>query len=311
MEQHLEDRTMKKQILSLSVAAATALAGAMPASYADDEDEFDCIGLLVQSRFALANCMVESAVAIAAAAASDNGCQAGEWEIDSIVPEFYQATIPIQGLAHVYNGLDSYDLTGQSSAQLQNNVNCQVNTTSSGNTYVGEELTYSAGSGNYYVDAVIDKDNYLLCITQSVSEGNIAIGDEDFDEQNYLMFDNEDDIRANGLVSIYGSTGGGNGQGSGNGGSSTTTLLSDWIVNETAKIPEEVCIPDAVENYPEDCDLGEFDLTATTNDVESGCKIEVDGTIQNLLSYTVEGLEGGLTIAGTLSVGPDDVDDDD
>ena len=214
---------MKKHILSLSVAAAIALACAIPASYADDDDEFDCIGLLVQSRFALANCMVESAVAIAAAAASENGCEAGEWEIESIVPELYLATIPIQGLAHVWNTQDAYDLTGQSSAQLQNNVNCQVNTTSSGNTYVGEELTYSAGSGNYYVDAVIDKDNFLLCISQSVSEGNIAIGDDDFDEQNYLTFSNEDDIQASGLVSISGSSGGG-GNGNGGGGGTTTLL---------------------------------------------------------------------------------------
>ena len=296
---------MKKNILSLSVAAAIALACAIPASYADDDDEFDCIGLLVQSRFALANCMVESAVAIAAAAASENGCEAGEWEIESIVPELYLATIPIQGLAHVWNTQDAYDLTGQSSAQLQNNVNCQVNTTSSGNTYVGEELTYSAGSGNYYVDAVIDKDNFLLCISQSVSEGNIAIGDDDFDEQNYLTFSNEDDIQASGLVSISGSSGGG-GNGNGGGGG-TTTLLSGWVIDETAKIPEDVC--NDLQN-PENCDLGPFNMTATTNDIGSGCKIEVDGTIQNLLSYIVEGAEGGLTIAGTLSVGPDTGDED-
>ena len=303
---------MKKQILSLSVAAAIALAGAVPASYADDDDEFDCIGLLVQSRFALANCMVESAVAIAAAAASENGCQAGEWAIESIVPEFYLATIPIQGLAHVSNGLDSYDLTGQSSAVLQNNVNCQVSTTSSGNTYVGEELIYSVGSGNYYVDAVIDKDNYLLCITQSVSDGNIALGDDDFDEQNNLSFANEDDIQANGLLSISESSGGGNGKGNGNGGpGSTTTLLSGWVLSEAAEIPEDVCLPEDVENYPDDCDLDDFNMTATTNDIASGCKIEVMGTVQNLLSYTVEGEEGGLTIAGTLSVGPADEEDDD
>ena len=51
-------------------------------------------------------------------------------------------------------------------------------------------------------------------------------------------------------------------------------------------------------------------MTATTNGIGSGCKIEVDGTIQNLLSYIVEGAEGGLTIAGTLSVGPDTGDED-
>jgi hypothetical protein len=74
----------------------------------------------------------------------------------------------------VYNSQDAYELTGQSSAQLQNDVNCQVNTTTEGNTFAGVELIYSAGSGNSYVDAVIDRDNYLLCISQSVSEGNIS-----------------------------------------------------------------------------------------------------------------------------------------
>ena len=287
---------MKKHILSLSVVAAVALAGVVPYTYADD-DEIDCDGVLVQSRFALANCMVESAVAIAAAAASDNGCQAGEWAIESIVPELYLATIPVQGLAHVYNGEDAYDLTGQSSAQLQNNVNCQVNTTSSGNTYDGEELTYSAGSGNFYVDAVIDKDDYLLCITQSVSDGNIALGDDDFDEQNNLSF--SDDIEATGLVSIS--------QSKGRGRNATTEVLSAWTVDEEVDMPDEVC--SNLQN-PGECDLGEFEMTATSDDIAGGCKIEVEASILNLVSYIVEGEEGGLTIAGILSVGPDDGDDD-
>jgi hypothetical protein len=297
---------MKKKLLSLSVAAAIASIGVVPATYAED----DCLGLLVQSRFALANCMVESAVAIAASAASGNDCQAGVWTIESIVPELVYQTIPIQGLTLVYNGLDAYELTGQSSAQLQNNVNCQVNTTTEANTFDGVDLTYSAGSGNSYVDAVIDKDNYLLCITQSVSEGNISLGDDDFDETNYLAFENEDDVRASGLITISGASGGGgNGPGNGNGGGGTTTLLSTWNVTETAKIPEEVC-EDLLN--PENCALGTFNMTATTNDIATGCKIEVNATIQNLLSYIVEHEEGGLTIAGTLSVGPDiDEEDDD
>ena len=295
---YFEDRLMKKHILSLSVAAAIALTGVAPFSYADDDDEVDCDGILVQSRFALANCMVESALAIAAAAASDNGCEAGEWAIESIVPELAYTTIPVQGLARVYNGDDFYELTGQSSAQLQNNVNCQVNTTTEDNTFDGEDLTYSAGSGNYYLDAVIDKDAYLLCITQSVSDGNIALGDEDFEEDNHLLF--SDDIEATGMVTIS--------QTRGRGNRATTEVLSGWAIDETADIPDEVC-EDLL--HPENCDLGEFSMTATTNDIGSGCQIEVEGTILNLLSYIVEHESGGLTIAGTLSVGPANGDDDD
>jgi hypothetical protein len=279
---------MKKQLLSLSVAAAIALVGVVPASYADDDDE--CDGVLVQSRFALANCMVESAVAIAAAAAGENGCKAGEWTIEAIVPELYLATIPIQGLTHVYNGTDRYDLTGQSSAQLQNNVNCQVNTTASANSFDGQELTYSAGSGNYYVDAIIDKDDNMLCITNALSAGNIALGDDDFNEQDSLMFEDEDDaIEAAGLLSILKSRG--------RGRNTVTELVSGWVVDEAVSIP----------------DLGEtaeegFEMTATSNDIASGCKIEIEGSVQNLVSYTVEGEEGGLTITGTLSVEPADED---
>jgi hypothetical protein len=139
------------------------------------------------------------------------------------------------------------------------------------------------------------------------------LGDDDFDETNYLAFENEDDVRASGLITISGASGsgGGNGNGPGNGGDgdSTTTLLSNWTVVETATIPEEVC-EDLLN--PENCTLGTYNMTATTNDVATGCKIEVDATVQNLLSYIVEHEEGGLTIAGTLSVGPDtgDVDDE-
>ena len=280
---------MKKHILSLSVAAAVALAGVVPVSYAE-EDDIECDGVLVQSRFALANCMLESAVAIAAAAASANGCQAGEWTIEAIVPEYYLQTIPIQGLAHVYNEVDHYDLTGQSSAQLQNNVNCQVNTTASENTFDGQELTYSAGSGNYYVDAIIDKDNYMLCITQSVSAGNIDLGDDDFNEQDNLAFEDEDGaIEAAGLLSIL--------QSRGRGRNTVSELVSGWVMDE------EVSIPELGETNEEG-----FELTATSNDIASGCKIEIEGTVENLLFDTVEGEEGGLTIAGTLSV--ESADDD-
>ena len=39
----------------------------------------------VQSRVALANCMIESAVAIAAAMVTENGCQQGEWALDTTI----------------------------------------------------------------------------------------------------------------------------------------------------------------------------------------------------------------------------------
>lgn len=97
---------MKHQLLGLSVAGTIALAGMVPVSFADDDV---CDGVLVQSRFALSNCMIESAVAIAASVATQNGCRAGEWNIQAVVPELYISTIPIQGYLVVSNGSgDSY-----------------------------------------------------------------------------------------------------------------------------------------------------------------------------------------------------------
>lgn len=280
---------MKKQLLSLSVASAIALAGAMPA-YAEDDD---CEGVEVQTRFALVNCLVESAVAIAAAAASDNdnNCAVGEWDIDAIVPEWWLAKIPIQGLAFVSNGVDSYELNGSSSAMLKNSVNCSISTAASDNTFDGKELIYSTGSGNFYVDAVVDKDSPTVCITESVSSGNIDLARDDFDEENHLSFEGEEDeISANGLLTIYAS-------GKGNNPNKPAVAISAWTVEEQVTIPE-------LGTIMEDA----FQLEATTGDI-GDCQIKIDASVQNLEFFEVEGESGGLTISGTMSVGPDDDDD--
>jgi len=282
---------MKHQLLSMSVAAAIAIVGVIPTTYAED-DEVDCDGILVQSRFALANCMVESIVAIAAAAASTNGCAAGEWSISAIVPEWYQATLPIQGLAYVSNGAgDTYELTGQSSAMLQNNVNCQVNTTDDENTFGDRELNYSSGSGNYYPNAVIDKDAYLLCISSSLSAGKISLNKQDFDETDSLSFDDEDDaIQAEGDLSIVYTTGH---------GQKAQEEVSLWEMDETVIIPDLQTELDDV-----------FSFTAATDDIGE-CKITINGSVENLEYNVVDEDIGGLTIEGTLSVGPDTEDGED
>jgi hypothetical protein len=272
---------MKKQLLSISIASAIAFAGSMPV-YAEDDD---CVE--VQTRFALANCLVESAVAIAAAAASQNGCQAGEWMIDAIVPEHVLSKIPIQGLAYVEGNGDFYELNGSSSAMLKNNVNCSVSTTASGNSFAGQPLTYATGSGNYYVDAIIEQTSPTVCISDSVSSGDIALGDDDYDENNDLSFEGEDDeISANGTLSIS--------ESAGKGQNAPSEVVSAWTVEEQAKIPE---LNDALEEA--------FQLEATTDDIDD-CQIKVKADILNLESYVVEGESGGLTISGVLAIGGDD-----
>ncbi|MEN8165909.1 MAG: hypothetical protein ABFR65_00340 [Pseudomonadota bacterium] len=286
---------MKKQLLSLSVASAIALAGAMPA-YAEDEE---CDGVLVQSRFALANCMVESAVAIAAAAATENGCQAGEWDLVVDVPETNFRLIPLQGAATISNGSgDFVELSGQSSALAQNNINCRVETNSTGNVFDGKELVYSPGFNNFYVDAIINRDEYVLCITESVSSGDIVLDGVKFDETNNLTFAEEDDaIVAEGLV-IIGESQGGGGGGSGQGsGGPDPDDLSIWEIDEAVVMP---AVGETVEEG--------FDLEAETDDIGK-CKIEVEAAIVDTQSSVNPAVSIDLAILGTLSV--EVVEDDD
>ena len=285
---------MERSLFNLTVVAAIAFAGVSSVATAEEE----CDGVLVQSRFALANCMIESAVAIAAAAATENGCAEGEWEIAAVVPELISSLIPLQGATYISNGNgDFVELTGQSSALEQNNINCRVATTSSGNVFDGKEVNYSPGFDNYYVDAILDRDSNLVCISESLSSGDIDLGGDDFDESNSLTFEGEDDsIDAEGLIIIGESQGqGGSGNGQGPGGPDPEDL-SIWEVDEEASIPP----------VGETAEEG-FELEAETDDI-GACKIAIEASIENLFSWTVEGVEGGLTISGTLSVEPDDED---
>jgi hypothetical protein len=286
---------MKGKLFNLTVMAAIAFAGISSVATAEEE----CDGVLVQSRFALANCMIESAVAIAAAAATENGCVAGEWDIEAVVPELITGLIPLQGATYISNdGGDFVELTGQSSALEQNNINCRVATTSSGNVFDGKEVNYSPGFDNYYVDAILDRDSNMVCISESLSSGDIDLGGDDFDESNSLTFEEDEDaIEAEGMLVIGESQGqGGSGHGQGPGGPEPVDL-SAWTVEE------EVLIPDVGETAEE-----AFELEAETDDIGSGCEIEIEAAVTNLESWVIEGETGGLTISGTLSIEPSEED---
>jgi hypothetical protein len=295
---------MKKQLLSLSVA--TALAGGIPSAYALEACEVEIngetvTGVLVQSRFALANCMLEAAVSMAKAAATKNGCEEGEWDIKAIVPEFISSTLPIQGTTTITGNGDEVEMNGVSSALEQNNVNCRITTTDSLNIFAGDEVTYSSGFNNFYVEAIIDKDSNKLCITSAVSSGDIKLGNDEYDEANELDFtyDAEDDaIDVDGWETISESQGGqgqGSGQGEGQGpGGNPGEELSYWDVEEEVIIPpqDDPPLPEA------------FELEAETDDIGTGCKVEIEASVENLFAYIIEGETGGLTISGTLSVEP-------
>lgn len=275
---------MKKTLLSVSIAAALALAGAMPASA---EDEIECDGVLVQSRFALANCMLESAVAIAAAVATQDGCNEGEWDIAAIVPEWVLATIPVQGYLTMSGGEDDLTLNGQASAMLQNDVSCRVATTDDLNTFAGRAVTYSSGSGNSYLDAVVDRDESLLCIKYATSAGNIDVEGSTlaYAEANSLEFQAEEDglIKAEGPLTISARRG------------RQVAMLSGWSLDE------EVLIPAVGETAPDG-----LELAAESDDFGgSVCKVKIEADVESLLYPTSE-TTGGLTIAGKLVVEEED-----
>jgi hypothetical protein len=275
---------MKKTLLSVSIAAALALAGAMPASA---EDEIECDGVLVQSRFALANCMLESAVAIAATVATQDGCNEGEWDIAAIVPEWVLATIPVQGYLTMSGGEDDLTLNGQASAMLQNDVSCRVATTDDLNTFAGRAVTYSSGSGNSYLDAVVDRDESLLCIKYATSAGNIDVEGSTlaYAEANSLEFQAEEDglIKAEGPLTISARRG------------RQVAMLSGWSLDE------EVLIPAVGETAPDG-----LELAAESDDFGgSVCKVKIEADVESLLYPTSE-TTGGLTIAGKLVVEEED-----
>jgi hypothetical protein len=275
---------MKKTLLSVSIAAALALAGAMPASA---EDEIECDGVLVQSRFALANCMLESAVAIAATVATQDGCNEGEWDIAAIVPEWVLATIPVQGYLTMSGGEDDLTLNGQASAMLQNDVSCRVATTDDLNTFAGRAVTYSSGSGNSYLDAVVDRDESLLCIKYATSAGNIDVEGSTlaYAEANSLEFQAEEDglIKAEGPLTISARRG------------RQVAMLSGWSLDE------EVLIPAVGETAPDG-----LELAAESDDFGgSVCKVKIEADVESLLYPTSE-TTGGLTISGKLVVEEED-----
>ena len=175
---------------------------------------------------------------------------------------------------------------------LKNNVNCSISTTASENTFDGQELNYSTGSGNYYVDAIIDMGSPTLCISSSVSSGDIALGDNDFDEENTLIFEAEDgEIEGSGVLSILQS------QGKGSNPNKPPEMLSGWSVEFKAMIPE---LGTAEQEA--------YEMEATTDDL-GNCQIKVEAAIENLTNYVEEGLSGGLTIYGTLEVESEAEDD--
>jgi hypothetical protein len=270
---------MNKPLLTIAVTTAIALAGAAPATQAQ---EVECDGVLVQSRLALTNCMVESAVAVAAALVSQEGCVAETWNIGALVDEYYLQTMPIQGSLTVAGGDDDFFLLNGKVAAVfnpaKNNVLCQVSSEDVENTLYGVPFTYSGGKDNLYPDAVIDRDESLVCVNDFSSAGNITIEEPPrprLEEVDELTFDETlGVITAGGYLTIL--------ERKGNNPSS-----EEWSLVEMIVLPPE-----------NSGNTDGFSLTASRS--INGCTITVNGDIFN----GADASPFWLTMDGTMSVSP-------
>lgn len=269
---------MNRKLLALVVSTAISLAGVTGSGQAQ---EVECDGVLMQSRLALANCMVESAVAIAAAVVKEEGCAVESWQVSALVDEYYLSTMPIQGSLVVQGGAngDFVLLNGKVAAVFnpaKNNVLCQVSSEDIENTLYGVPFTYSGGKDNLYPEAVIDKDEALVCIRDFSSAGNITIEAPPkprLQELDSLTFSGDStNVQAIGDLTISERRG-------------NSTSSENWgLVQSIYVPPENEGAADA------------FLLTASR--LEGDCTIEVRGAIYNGADES----PFWLTMDGTMSV---------
>jgi len=196
-----------KNILTFSIASAFALAAS--ATHADDDIE----GVEMNSRMALADCMIEAAVsAIAAIETSAGSCVTGEWNLDVSVPEPYLNELPIQGTLVVYNAEEGFTFNGKLTAkgvvsEEAQDVLCEVQTVGDDNAATGKQFTYASGQNNIYPAAQTDADDPYLSISSFESRGNITFEDSqqaNLAEVDHLEFfeGEEGTILADGFVNI-------------------------------------------------------------------------------------------------------------
>jgi hypothetical protein len=204
-------------------------------------------------------------VAIAGAVISQEGCEAENWDLGALVDEYYISTMPIQGSLTVTGGEsgDYFLLNGKVSAVFnpaKNNVLCQVSSEDVDNFLYGIPFTYSGGRDNLYPDAVIDKDEPLVCINTASSAGNITIEEPPrprLEEVNSLTF-----TEAVGVISVE------------DGSMTISERKGKNPRSEEWTIVESIVMPAANSAQPDG-----FSFTASrTGD---GCTVTVTGDIVN------------------------------
>ena len=143
---------MKKLVLHLAIGAIVG-ASSLQVALAEEET------VEMNSRKALADCMIEAAASAIATIETTKGvCITGEWNIEVSVPESVDRGLPIQGILKVYNDEEMFTYNGRLTArgtasELTRDVLCEVQTVDTQNTFLGTEFTYASGQDNIFPDA--------------------------------------------------------------------------------------------------------------------------------------------------------------
>ena len=212
---------MKKLVLPLAIGAIVG-ASSLQVALAEEET------VEMNSRKALADCMIEAAASAIATIETTKGvCITGEWNIEVSVPESVDRGLPIQGSLMVYNDEEMFTYNGRLTAsgaasELPRDVLCQVQTVDTQNTFLGTEFTYASGQDNIFPNAQTDPDSPNLQVSALESRGTITLADSQQDplaERDLLeFFEVEDEIRADGFINVLERRG------------NRIELLSTWVI---------------------------------------------------------------------------------
>ncbi len=188
----------------------------------------------MNSRKALADCMIEAAAsAIATIETTKGSCITGEWSIDVSVLEPVDRGLPIQGSLTVHNDEESFTYNGRLTAsgtagELPQDVLCQVQTVDTQNTFLGTEFTYASGQDNIFPDAQTE-DSPNLLVTTFESRSTITLADSprvqlaELDELEFFELDRE--IRADGFINVL------------ERGGNRLDVLSTWVIEPEDGLP--------------------------------------------------------------------------
>lgn len=276
---------MNKLVLPLAIGAIVG-ASSLQVALAEPVE--------INTRKALADCMIESAAsAIATIETTKGSCVTGEWSIEVSVPESVHRGLPVQGTLMVYNDEEMFTYNGRLTAkgaasELTRDVLCEVQTVDTQNIFLGTEFTYASGQDNIFPDAQTDQDSPNLQVSTLESRGTITLADSPRDqlaEMDLLeFFVVEEEIRADGFINVLERRG------------NTVNVLSTWEIEDEDDMPLWIQETDGIEpGFFEEGFKAEF-ITDQLGVDE--CEIEIEADI------AVD--DSALTMSGSVELEAED-----